>query len=179
MRLLAVAFLSTVLLVPATRAAAPADCSVGPIKDVPLGGTVRGKTYTPNRVTVHVTPDGMVIDGARFDRYTLSIETDGIFNETTVSMLVKHGTKPDGRVFRVLPVDSIGAQPQAADGTPEVQGWDIQFEAANVDTSFTSETAAIRVEWGARNGNTLGGKIHFCVPHVQADIEGSFSATVD
>jgi len=97
----------------------------------------------------------------------------------SVDMLVPLGKKPDGRVFRVLPVDDIGAQPAAAEGTPEVQGWSLQLESANVDTSFTQEVAAIRVEWGARKGDALPGKIHFCVPGQHADIQGRFTATVD
>jgi hypothetical protein len=155
-----------------------ADCTAGPIADKPAAGSVAGKPFVPNKTSVQITRDGMEVDGAKFDRYTLSIETDGIFNELTVDMLVPLGKKADGRVFRVLPVDSIGGQPAAASGTPEVQGWSLQLESAGVDTSFTQEVAAIRVEWGARKGDLLPGRIHFCVPGQHAEIEGSFTATV-
>jgi len=156
-----------------------ADCTTGPIADTPVSGAVAGKPFVPSKTSVQITRDGMEVDGAKFDRYVLSIETDGIFNELTVDMLVPLGKKPDGRIFRVLPVDSIGGQPQAAEGTPEVQGWSLALESAGVDTSFTQEVASIRVEWGARKGNSLPGRIHFCVPGQHAEIQGSFTATVD
>jgi hypothetical protein len=174
MRLVALAALAALIAAPAF--AAPHDCTTGPIADHPVSGTVNGKPFKPNKVTFHINKDGMESGDAKFDRYDLSIQTDGIFNEATVDMLVPLNKKPDGRTFRVLPVDSIGAQPAAANGIPEVQGWEIQLEAAGVDVSFTDGTAAIRVEWGARKGDTLAGKIHFCVPSVKADIEGSFVA---
>jgi hypothetical protein len=158
--------------------AAPADCSSGPIADKPVSGTVGGKPFEPKEVDVDFTRNGMSVDDAKFDKYTLSIMTDGIFNELTVSMLVPLGKKLDGRTFRVLPTDSIGDQPAAVKGVPEVQGWDLQLEAADVDTSFTQEIASIRVEWGSRTGNTIGGKIHFCVPGQKAQIEGRFNATM-
>src|SRR5690349_4923885 len=101
----------------------PADCSVGAIPDGAVRGTVNGQPFVPQQATIDVTKDGMVVNEVHLDRYVLSIQTDGIFNELTVSMMVPGGQKPDGRTFRVLPVDDIGAQPAAAEGTPEVQGW--------------------------------------------------------
>jgi hypothetical protein len=160
---------------PMTRPAP--DCSAGPIADTPVKGTVAGKPFVPKEVTLHMTKDGMVIDGTHFDTYELSLMADGIFNAATVTMLVPGGKKPDGRTFRVVPSDDIAKQPDAYEGTPEVQGWDLQLEAANVDTSFTQEIASIRVEWGARKGNVVPGKIHFCVPGQKTDIEGTFGAT--
>ncbi|MEJ0028166.1 MAG: hypothetical protein WDN01_19230 [Rhizomicrobium sp.] len=158
--------------------AAAADCSTGAIPDTPVLGTVAGKPFVPKETRIDVTRDGMEIDDAKFDKYTLSIMTDGIFNEMTVTMLVPLGKTPAGRVFRVLPTGDIGAQPAAAPGTPEVQGWGLELEAADVDTSFTQENAAIRVELGQKTGNTLAGKIHFCVPGQKADIAGSFKAAL-
>jgi hypothetical protein len=154
-----------------------ADCSAGAIPDTPVSGSVAGKPFVPKETTVHVTRDGAEMDAAKFDRYELSIMTDGIFNALSVNMLVPLNKKPDGRVFRVLPTDSIGDQPAAAQGLPEVQGWDLALEAADVDTSFTQEIASIRVEWGTRKGDTIPGKIHFCVPGQHAEIAGSFTAT--
>ena len=173
------AALAAALLIAATPAlAAPADCSVGAIPDTPVSGTVAGKPFVPRETSLDVTKDGMEIDDAKFDKYTLTIMTDGIFNALTVTMLVPLGKPPDGRVFRVLPTDSIGAQPAAAEGVPQVQGWDLQLEAAGVDTSFTQEIAAIRVEFGQRKGTTLPGKIHVCVPGQTAEIAGSFSVAL-
>lgn len=154
----------------------PAGCSAGAIPDHAVYGLVNGKPFVPKTFTFHVTKDGMEVNGAKFDRYDLSLQTDGIFNQASVTMLVPLGKKPDGRVFRVLPTESISAQPAAAEGTPEVQGWEIALESAGVDTSFTESTASIRVEWGARKGDALPGKIHMCVPSVKAEISGTFTA---
>ena len=173
----ALAVLATLLTTPALAAPAP-DCSVGAIAATPVAGMVKGHKFVPKTIEVHVTKDGMEMDGAKFDKYELSLMTDGIFNALTVNMLVPLGKKPDGRVFRALPIDSIGGQPAAAPGLPEIQGWDLQLEEADVDTSFTQESAAIRVEWGTAKGGVLPGKIHFCSAGSDTDIAGSFSATL-
>jgi hypothetical protein len=169
---------ATVLLMASPALAAPADCSNGPIPDGAVHGSVNGQAFVPKEATVNFTKDGMVVNDVHLDRYSLAIQTDGIFNELTVSMMVPGGKKPDGRTFRVLPVDDIAKQPYAAEGTPEVQGWDLSQENAGVDTSFTQDTASIRVEFGTRKGDQLPGKIHMCVPGVKAEIMGSFSATL-
>lgn len=156
--------------------AVAADCSVGAIPDTPVKGTVNGVPFVPQEAWVSFTADGMSMNEAHFDRYQLSIQTDSIFNALSVSMLVPKGKTLAGRVFRVLPTDSISGQPAAAQGLPEVQGWDLELEAAGVDTSFTSDIASIRVEWGAKSGDTVSGKIHFCVPSANADIAGTFKA---
>jgi hypothetical protein len=175
MRLLAL----VMLLATASPAfAVPADCSKAAIPNVPVHGTVNGQPFEPKETTIDVTKDGMVIDGVHLDRYALAIQTDGIFNELTVNMMVPGGKHPDGRVFRVLPTDSIHDQPAAAPGTPEVQGWDLELESAQVDTSFTQDIASIRVELGTRKGDVLPGKIYFCVPSAKAEIMGTFNATV-
>ena len=166
------------LFLAASPALAAQDCSQGPIADSPVHGTVNGQPFVPQKATITFTKDGMVVDDVHLDRYALAIETDGIFNELTVDMMVPGGKKPDGRTFRVLPVDSIGAQPAAAPGTPEVQGWELQQENADVNTSFTQGIASIRVELGQRKGDQMPGKIHMCVPGVKAEIVGAFSATM-
>ena len=173
-------FLGLVVLLAAASpaVAAPADCSKATIPDVPVHGTVNGQPFAPQDATITFTKDGMVVDGVHLDRYALSIQTTDIFNALSVDMMVPGGKKPDGRVFRVLPTDSIHDQPAAAPGTPEVQGWDLQLEAANVDTGFTQEVASIRVELGARKGDKLPGKIYFCVPGAKAEIMGTFNATL-
>ena len=173
----AVAFAALALATPALGTPAP-DCSIGAIAATPVAGMVKGPKFVPKTIEVHITHDGMEMDGAKFDRYELSIMADGIFNALTVNMLVPLGKKPDGRVFRALPIDSIGGQPAAATGLPEIQGWDLQLEEADVDTSFTQDIAAIRVEWGTGKGGVLPGKIHFCSATSDTDIAGSFSATL-
>lgn len=180
--LLARAVLAAALLAPsadcalAAKAAPAPDCSKLPVPDVPVKGVVNGQPFVPNEISIHMTPLGMVINEDKFDRYDLSIESDGIFNAASVDFLVRAGTRPDGKTFRVFPTDSISAQPAAASGTPEVQGWDLELESANVDTSFTQEIASIRVEFGKQTGDMMPGKIYFCVPGVDATIRGTFSA---
>jgi hypothetical protein len=159
--------------------AAPKDCSSAQIPETPVRGIVNGKPFVPNNITVHVTKNGMQINEAKFDTYELAIQTGGIFNEMTAHVLVKSGGKPDGHVYRMLAIDSIGGQPAAAPGTPEVQGWDLELEAANVDTSFTQDIASLRLEFLPRKGDTLPGKIYFCVPGVKAEIMGTFNAKMD
>jgi len=173
------AFLACFLLSAVPALAAPRDCSSAQIPDTPVKGTVNGKPFVPNAVSVHITKNGMQINEAKFDTYELAIQTDGIFNEMTAHVLVKSGGRPDGHVYRMLPVDSIGGQPMAAPGTPEIQGWDLELEAADVDTSFTQEIASLRLEFLPRKGDALPGRIHFCVPGVKAEIMGTFTAKVD
>ena len=162
-----------------TAFAAPKDCSIGNIPDSPVAGTVGGKAFVPKQVSVHITKGGMQVNDAKFDTYELSLQTDGIFNAMTAHVLVRAGGRADGHVYRVLPTDSISAQPAAASGTPEIQGWDLQLEAADVDTSFTRDIASMRLEFGPRKAGILPGKIHFCVASANAEIVGAFNATVD
>jgi hypothetical protein len=158
--------------------ASAADCSAGAIADKPVGGTVDGKPFVPNAAQIDFTRNGMGVDGAKFDRYVLHIQTDGIFNELNVDMLVPSGKKPDGRVFRVLPTDSIGAQPSVVKGVPEVQGWELELDDQGIRASFTEDIASIRVEFGQAKNGIMPGKIHLCVPGRNADIEGRFAATL-
>ena len=173
------AFLAFLLLSTAPALAAPKDCSAAQIPDAPVKGTVNGKPFIPNAVGVHIPRNGMQINAAKFDTYELAIQTDGIFNEMTAHVLVKAGGKPDGHVYRVLPLDSIGGQPLAAPGTPEIQGWDLELEAAGVNTNFTQEIASLRLEFLPRKGDALPGRIYFCVPSAKAEIMGTFTAKVD
>ncbi len=166
------------LLMMATAHAAPFDCTKAPIPDAPVRGTVNGQPFVPKEIRIDITADGMEIDNAKFDKYALSLVADGIFNEATLDMLVPLGKPIDGRTYRVLPFDQISAQPAAAPGTPEVQGWDLELQSAHVDTSFTQTIASIRVIWGKRKGDSIDGKIYYCVPDVKAEIMGTFTATI-
>jgi len=159
--------------------AAPKDCSSAQIPDTPVRGTVNGQPFVPNAVGIHITRGGMQINDAKFDTYELSIQTDGIFNAMTAHVLVHAGGRADGHVYRMLAIDSIGGQPAAAPGLPEIQGWDLELEAAGVDTSFTQDVASMRLEFMPRKGDALPGRIYFCVPAAKAEIMGTFSAKVD
>jgi len=178
MRPIACSFACLLLIAAGPCYAAAKDCSNDAIAAKPLGGSVQGKPFAAKSIHIDFTKDGMRIDGAAFDRYVLHLESNGIFNEFNIDMLVPSGKKPDGRTFRVLPVDSIGAQPSVVQGVPEVQGWELELDDQGVDASFTQDTAAIRVELGQRKGAALAGKIHVCVPSQNAEIEGSFTATM-
>jgi len=170
---------AAVLFAMSTQAmAAPADCSIGAIPDTPVKGVVAGKPFVPKDVTMQITKNGMQVDAVKMDRYALSIQTDGIFNALGVDAVLNQKSPLAGHVFRMIARDDIGAQPMATTGTPEIQGWDLQLEAANVDTSFTQDTAALRLEYGARKGNTIPGKIHFCNARTGTEIMGTFTARV-
>ena len=159
--------------------AAPKDCSIAQIPGTPVKGTVAGKPFVPNDVSVQIVKNGMQLNDVKMDRYALSIQTDGIFNALTVDALLRQNAKLEGHVFRMIANDDIGAQPMAAEGTPEIQGWDLQLESANVDTSFTQDTASLRLEYGARKGDVIPGKIYFCNAGTKTEIMGTFSAKVD
>jgi hypothetical protein len=177
-RLCGAIFAVALVLTPPAAFAAPQDCSTAQVPAIPVKGTVGGKPFIPNDVSVQITKNGMQINETKFDRYVLSIESDGLFNAVTVDAIFRQGTKPEGHVFRLLPRDALDNQPLAAEGTPEIQGWDLQLEAANVDTSFTQDIASLRLEYGARKGDLIPGKIYFCVPSSNTEIMGTFSAKV-
>jgi hypothetical protein len=171
-------FTVALALTPPAAFAAPQDCSTAQIPATPVKGVVGGKPFIPNDVSVQITKDGMQIDAAKFDRYVLSLQTDGIFNALSVDAIFHQGTKPEGHIFRLLPRDVLDHQPLAAEGTPEIQGWDLQLESANVNTSFTQDVASLRLEYGPRKGDIIPGKIYFCVPSSNTEIMGTFNAKV-
>jgi len=157
--------------------AAPVDCSNNAIPGTPVKGTVKGKPFVPKEVTLAIG-GGMAINDAQFDAYDLTLMADGIFNALSARVLVRKGTKADGRVFRMVASDDMDKQPMAAAGTPEVQSWNLQLEAANIDTDFTQETASLRLEFGKRKGGVLPGKIFFCTLDPGTRISGSFDAKI-
>ncbi|HXC56840.1 MAG TPA: hypothetical protein VNU97_16190 [Rhizomicrobium sp.] len=171
---IAAAALAVLLATPAL-AAAPADCSKAAIPDAPVQGTVDGAPFVLKQAGVSIG-GGFAADGVAFDSYDLTLEHDGIFNALTARVIVKQGTRADGRSFRVLPVDSVGAQPAAIAGVPEVQAWEIQL--GDTDASFTHSTASMRIEFGQRKGNVLPGRIILCVPENNVTIAGTFEATI-
>lgn len=125
-----------VLAVCAVPAAASPDCRAMKIPDTPVKGSVAGKLFSPNAINMHVTKNGFRMNEYKFDTWDLEIQTGGIFNDLTVTFLVKAGTMPTGKTFRVLPSDSISGQPAPAPGAPDVQQCDdrrhIQREACTV-----------------------------------------------
>lgn len=166
------------LLAATPVAAAQADCSTAVAPATPVKGTVGGKAFVPTQVSVQIGK-GFAVNDVKFDSYDLSFQVgDSIFNALNLRVIVKEGTRADGRTFRMLANDDMGVQPMAIKGTPEVQSWDLQYEAANVDTGFTQEVASMRLEYGQRKGNLLPGKISFCVPGQKSSIAGTFNAKI-
>ena len=166
------------IAVAAPAQAAPKDCSTATIPDAPVKGTVAGKPFIPKDVTVQITRNGMQVDEVKMDRYALSIQTDGIFNALGVDAVLAQKKPLTGHVFRQIASDEMSKQPQATDGTPEIQGWDLELEAAGVDTSFTQDQASLRLEYGARKGDSIPGKIYFCSAGTRTEIMGTFTAKV-
>ncbi len=157
--------------------AAPSDCSTAAIPDTPVKGTVKGHPFVPTDIHMTLTRDGMEVNGAKFDRYTLDFDMGDIFNEFSIDMLVPIGKPIDGRIYRQVPGD-IDKQPMAAEGTPEIQGWDLQLDAADVNTNFGLTDATLRVEWGRKTGDAVPGKIVFCAPQIDTQIAGTFAAAL-
>ena len=170
---------AVLLLVSASPAlGVPADCSKGPIPDGPVKGMVKGKAFEPTDIHLTLTRNGYGQDGVHFDAYALNVDAGSIFNEFAVTMLTPAGKPIDGRTYIVLPTEEIGAQRMAAPGLPDVQGWDMEFEPADVNTNFGLDIGSMRVEWGARKGDQIAGKLHFCSTAIETEIGGSFTATL-
>jgi hypothetical protein len=176
MRSLACAALAA-LVFASPALAAPADCSGAAIPATPVRGTIKGKAFVPTDVHVNFTRNGMGVNDVQFDRYALDLDAGDIFNELSVDMLVPAGKPIDGRTYRQVQ-GGISKQPMAAEGTPEIQGWDLQYDPAGVNTNFGLDDGTLRVEWGRRSGDSIPGKIYFCVPGAGAEIMGTFTATV-
>jgi hypothetical protein len=87
--------------------------------------------------------------------------------EATVTVIVRKGQRIDGKTFRKLPTKSIDKQPSATSGLPEVQGWSMKNKNAKTDLSHVSYLGSLRLEFGQRQGNSIGGKIYLCVPKGQ------------
>jgi hypothetical protein len=171
-------FAAIALFATPALAAEPAGCSASAIPDTPVKGTVAGKPFVVKSADVAIGK-GFGVNEVKFDSYDLTLMVDGIFNALTTRVIVKEGSRADGRTFRVLETRSVGGQPAAIPGVPEVQSWDLQLEAAQVDTNFTQEVASLRLEYGQRKGNVLPGKIIICVPGQNATIAGTFNAIID
>jgi hypothetical protein len=158
----------------ATHAAA-ADCSNAAIAGTPVKGMVKGHAFVPTDIHVDFTKDGMEVNGSKFDRYVLALDAGDIFNEFTLDMLVPLGKPVDGRIYRLVP-GGIYKQRMAAEGAPEIQGWDIEFKAADVNTNLGLTEATLRIEWGKKTGDTIPGKLIFCAPEIGMMIAGTFTA---
>ena len=155
--------------------AASADPCAAPTPDTPLKGTVSGRVFVPNDVTVYKSKT-YGNDGTRYDSYYLTFR-DGI-GYLQVQTIVKPGSLPDRRTFRRLPTRDPKQQPMAGPEATEVQSWYLLYPPADIDTGFIRDLAVLRLEFGKRIGARLPGHLALCIPRLNAVILGAFDATI-
>ncbi len=150
----------------------PADCSSAPAPSQPIEISIGGAKFAPKSVRLTAAGE-MGMGNEKFDTYRLSFRNeDDVFAplEATVTVIVRKGQPLDGRTFRKLPTKSIDQQPSATSGLPEVQGWSMKNKSAKTDQSHVSYVGSLRLEFGQRQGGSIGGKIYLCVPKGQTTI---------
>jgi len=106
-------------------------------------------------------------DDATFTTFRLYLKgPEGDLDDETVDVtfLVPKGTLPDGHSVRQRPGE-ISAQPMAAEGLPEVQGWSYEDDAtgARVSSVFT-EKSSLQLHFAKRAGGKIAGTIYLCAP---------------
>jgi hypothetical protein len=173
--------------------ALPADCSKAAVPAQPVAVSVGGTKFAPKSLKL-VSAGGMSSGDEHFDTYRLTFRNeDDLFAplEADVTVLVRKGQRVDGKVFRRLPTKETSKQPSPTSGLPEVQGWSMKNRQAKIDFSHVSYVASLRLEFGQRQGNLIGGKIYLCVPKGQTTMfdktpskedsaaVGSFQATIE
>lgn len=149
--------------------ALPADCSAVPVPAQPVALSIGGAKFAPKSIKL-VSAGEMGLGDEKFDSYRLSLRNeDDLFApmEATVTVIVRKGQRIDGKTFRKLPTKSTEKQPGPTSGLPEVQGWSMKNKDARTDLSHVSYLGSLRLEFGQRQGNAIGGKIYLCVPKGQ------------
>ena len=149
--------------------ALPADCSAAAVPAKPLAISIGGTQFEPKSVRL-VSAGGISTGDEKFDTYRLTFRNeDDLFAplEADVTVLVRKGQRVDGKVFRKLPTKETSKQPSPTSGLPEVQGWSMKNREGKADFSHVSYVASLRLEFGQRKGNEIGGKIYLCVPKGQ------------
>ena len=156
----------------AVAQALPADCSAAAAPKQALEVSVGGAKFSPKAVRLRA-------DGARkygddeFDSYRLSLRSEDDLMppmESEVVIIVRKGQSLEGKVFRRLPMKDIGKQPAPVQGLPEVQGWSFKDRPGRGDFNHVEHVASLRLEFGKRQGDTIGGSIYLCVPKGQTTI---------
>jgi hypothetical protein len=166
---------------PAAAAALPADCSKAAIPDQPAAGQMAGMAFVPNSATLRLGNE-MDTGDAKFDDFDLQLigpDKNGSDMVLSVTVIVPHGKLPDGRSFRALavdPMEGMEKQPMAAEGTPEVQGWSIEYDARGVSESSVFNSASLHLIYGKRSGKMLPAQIYFCSPKTKGtSLAGKFT----
>ncbi len=147
----------------------PADCSAAAVPAQAVEISIGGAKFAPKSIKL-VSAGVMSLGDEKFDSYRLSLRNeDDLFApmEATVTVIVRQGQRIDGKTFRKLPTKSIDKQPSATSGLPEVQGWSLKNKDAKTDLSHVSHLGSLRLEFGQRQGSSIGGKIYLCVPKGQ------------
>jgi len=166
-------------MVPA--AAMPADCSKGAVPAGPVKGEAEGTAFVPTQAKL-LDAGSMSQDDVSFTTYRLYLEKpEGDMDSATadVTFLVAKGKTPDGRTFRQVPGE-ISAQPMAAEGLPEIQGWSFDDDATGGHvTSVFTEKSSLQLHFAKRAGGKIAGTIYLCSPGDKPYwIGGSFTAEI-
>lgn len=151
--------------------AAPADCSLRAIPDVPAQGRVGGKDFKLGGATLLQT--AATAQGANYDNYLLTlVAPDGTGNTMTlvVTASVPQGQPLDGKTFRRSIGKDNNAQPQAGAGQAQIPDWGIDYASPLVDLDSVSSQASIKLEFGTHTGATLPAKIYFCAPDAKNNV---------
>ena len=161
--------------------ALPADCSSATVPAQPVSVSIAGTKFTPKVVKLR-DAGGMTYGEAAYDTYRLALRSEDELSpplEAEFVVLVKKGQAIDGRTFRKLAVKATDKQPAPTPGLPEVQGWSMKDRPGRTDFTSVSYLASLRIEFGKRQGNTIGGKIYLCVPKGQKTIFDSTPSKED
>ena len=159
----------------------PPDCSAAAVPAQPVAVSVAGVKFTPKSLKLR-SAGAMTYGDQKFDTYRLSLRNEeDMFAplEAEVTVLVRGGQRVDGKTFRKLPIKSIDKQPAPVSGLPEVQGWSFKNRTGKTDFSHVSYIASLRLEFGQRQGNVIGGKIYLCVPKGQTTMFDSTPSKED
>jgi len=187
--------IATIFSAPVPGQGLPADCSKATVPAQPLEISILGTKFAPRSIKLR-SAGAMTSGDDQFDTYHLTFRNDDdIFAplEAEVAVIVRKGQSLDGKVFRKLPVKETSKQPSpsATGGLPEVQGWSVKNRDAKTDQSHVTYIASLRLEFGKRQGDSIGGKIYLCVPKGQTTIfdktpspaessaVGTFTAKID
>ena len=188
------ASIATVFSAPVLAQALPGDCSKATVPAQPLEISILGTKFAPKSVKLRFA-GAMTSGDDQYDAYHLTFRNDDdIFAplEAEVAVIVRKGQSVDGKTFRKLPVKESSKQPSPnPGGQPEVQGWSVKNRDAKTDQSHVTYIASLRLEFGKRQGDSIGGKIYLCVPKGQTTIfdktpspaessaVGTFTAKID
>jgi hypothetical protein len=160
-----------------------------PAAHAELLGNLGGMVFKPK--VIQLSNGGGIVSGdISYDTYRLVFRSeDDMFarQSASVTIALPKGVLPDGLTFRLLADTPLEGQPSVEEGLPEVQGWRLEDNDNGIKLShvFRGE-ASVKVEFGKRQGTTIGGKISLVVPVGAEDgpdakpssLTGEFSAVI-